>query len=158
MLDLDVAVTGIKQVVSRIDRLTAGLEDMRPLFQELRRDFNMREFSWFGTEGDGWVPLSPRYAAWKDRLYPGQPIMVLRGDLRDDMLLEGSESVDEIHRDRARFGSRRVYARAQHAGRPEINLPARPLMPPTEEFEGVWGEIAREWAGEVVRDEWGRLR
>lgn len=49
----------------------------------------------FDTEGSGpnagaWPQLSEAYAAWKEGRYPGQPILVATGALRDALTVDGS--------------------------------------------------------------------
>lgn len=70
----------------QVDRTLLGLadraRDMRPVWDELERRFTDFEEKWFGSEGDGtWAPLSPSYRAWKEKHFPGEPILQRQRDL-----------------------------------------------------------------------------
>lgn len=75
------------------DRTLSGLaeraEDLRPVWDSLADRFENAEKRQFRSEGrygsGGWQPLSDDYAAWKDRVAPGKPIMELTGDLKKDL-------------------------------------------------------------------------
>ena len=45
-----------------------------------------QQFATEGRRAGGWPPLSPRYAAWKARHYPGRPILVLTGAMKEAAL------------------------------------------------------------------------
>lgn len=52
------------------------LRDTRPPLERIRDDFYDMEKAWFESEGGSqWQALSPRYAAWKNRTYPGKTIL-----------------------------------------------------------------------------------
>ena len=79
---------GDEQVNRTIARVQDNVTDVSPAWEEMARDFMGVEAQQFGSGGmfsGGWSPLSPRYAAWKAKNYPGQPIMVLTGALRDQL-------------------------------------------------------------------------
>lgn len=60
-------------------------EDARPVWDVLADRFAILERRQFRSQGahasGGWSPLSPRYAAWKARHYPGQTILRRTDDL-----------------------------------------------------------------------------
>ncbi len=72
-----------------LDRTLVGIQgnarNAEPAFHTLAESFVRAERRQFRTEGaygsGGWAPLSPRYAEWKERHYPGQPIIQRTGDL-----------------------------------------------------------------------------
>lgn len=76
---------GDQQLERTLDRFGDAAEDMRPAWDAIAEDFADVERRQFSTEGGygsgGWAPLSPRYAAWKARAYPGKPILQREGDL-----------------------------------------------------------------------------
>jgi len=49
-------------------------------------------------DGADWAELSERYARWKDAHYPGRPISVLTGHMRDPVQLNGQ--LTYVSRDR----------------------------------------------------------
>lgn len=93
-------------------------EDMRPAFEAIADVFLESERRQFATEGrwgsGGWAPLSPDYARWKARHYPGQPI--LRRD--DDLFrsLTSGPAVRRIERDRVWLGSDVDHGRYHQLG------------------------------------------
>ena len=62
------------------------IEDWRPVWSDVIHKFKSHESYHLRTEGTAtgrkFVKLSPAYKAWKDRHYPGKPIMTLTGALR----------------------------------------------------------------------------
>jgi hypothetical protein len=66
----------------QLDRTLARFEaadDARPAWEALARKFAAMERRQFSTEGaygsGGWPDLSDKYAAWKERHYPGKTIL-----------------------------------------------------------------------------------
>lgn len=94
----------------------------------------------FDKKGDPkrWVKLSPKYFAWKNRRYPGRPLLVLNGHLRNAVTKEYSQY--QYHRKNktlAEIGTKELpYARVHQFGffgsqigrRVTINIPARPYV------------------------------
>jgi phage gpG-like protein len=76
---LHFSVWGDEQINRTLDRFVEAAEDMRPVWEVLRDRFLRLEGKQFRTEGGyasgGWPPLSPRYAAWKSRNFPGKTIL-----------------------------------------------------------------------------------
>lgn len=83
MLTLTVNAFGDIQLARGIERFTEGIQDFRPAFEEMRLDFFQIEAEQFSTQGGRsghpWAALSPDYAAWKAKHYPGMPILQLSG-------------------------------------------------------------------------------
>jgi len=70
----------------QVDRTLLGFadraRDMRPAWDELEKRFTEWEEDWFASEGNGtWAPLSPSYRAWKEKHFPGEPILHREGIL-----------------------------------------------------------------------------
>lgn len=126
----------------QVDRTLAGLEDraedVSEAWEAIADRFLGAEARQFSSEGGygsaGWSPLSPRYAAWKARHYPGAPILVRTGELRRT-LTEGPE-VRVIAPHDAWIGSAVPYGRFHQAG---DGVPRRrPVeMPESERREWV---------------------
>lgn len=80
-------VYGDVQLERTLERFASAAEDMRPAWETLRQRFLEAERRQFASQGGygsgGWPALSPAYAAWKARNYPGQTIL-----RRDDELFE----------------------------------------------------------------------
>jgi phage gpG-like protein len=69
----------------------------------------------------GWAPLSLNYKAWKDRNYPGQPILRLTGKMQDDTKIKPDRGVGLFS---ARMGA--SYGRYHMTG--TRYMPARPWL------------------------------
>lgn len=77
-------VYGDTQVDRSIARVENAAADMRPVWEVLRARFlrlEARQFATEGTYSGGWPALSPPYAAWKARAYPGKTILRRTDDL-----------------------------------------------------------------------------
>lgn len=83
------AVEGDVQIDRTLVRFHENASDARPLWDHLADRFGALERRQFDSEGrygsGGWPALSPRYAAWKARHYPGKRILERDGDLRDSL-------------------------------------------------------------------------
>lgn len=65
----------------------------------------------FILKGSGkYAPLSPKYKLRKNRIAPGQPILVLRGDLRDSVVGITPDSIVDVSKDNAVVGTKAVPA------------------------------------------------
>lgn len=72
---------------ANVNALAAFLEDLRPFWPLLTREWIAWASEQFESEGDyalghEWAPLSPAYAAWKATHYPGKSILIATGDMR----------------------------------------------------------------------------
>jgi phage gpG-like protein len=110
---------GEAQVSRTIRRVGENVEDLRPAYDAIADLVVAENRRNFDTEGGhasgGWAPLSPKYAAWKARHYPGKPILELTGDLRDD-LTERPMGVEVIEPQTIRLGSTLRYGGYHQAG------------------------------------------
>lgn len=86
MLELTIEETGFKDMIVGFDRLIAGVKDFRPVWDEVQQEFYRIEERAFTSQGSSqgkkWRALSPGYAKWKARKYPGRTILEREGDLR----------------------------------------------------------------------------
>lgn len=81
---MTVVVKGITQANDKLEAFAAKLEAPVPMFEEISRELAAAEQQWFSSEGAGsWEPLSLEYAERKAQEFPGQPILVASGELRD---------------------------------------------------------------------------
>lgn len=81
---MTVVVKGISQANRKLESFAAKLEAPLPMFEEISRELAIAEQAWFTSEGSGsWEPLSLQYAERKATEFPGQPILVASGELRD---------------------------------------------------------------------------
>jgi len=108
------------------------IADWQPTFQTVVGIFRRHERGHFSSEGAStgalWAALSPAYAAWKERNYPGHPILVLRGRLQAALVDgRGPGAIEKIGPKRLEIGvdgAAIPYAAAHAKG--NQRLPARP--------------------------------
>lgn len=131
---------GEVQLDRTLARLGEHIGDARPAWRALATRFGVLNAAQFATEGltgsGGWQALSPDYAAWKARHYPGRPILERTGDLKRSLTRRpfGVEVLED------RFmvlGSDVDYGRYHQAGGPRLPQ-RRPVELPESE--------RREWA------------
>jgi phage gpG-like protein len=83
------SIEGDVQIDRTLARFADNVGDAQPVWNALADRFVNVERRQFATEGaygsGGWQALSPRYAAWKARHYPGKPILQREGDLIDSL-------------------------------------------------------------------------
>jgi phage gpG-like protein len=63
-----------------------------------------------------WRPLTEAYAEWKSRVYPGRPILVQRGDLRESLLGQTYATIKDIRSNSAAFGTSHYLAEKHQKG------------------------------------------
>ena len=77
---------GDQQVDRTLARVQDDINDFRPAWEAIADDFVSIEQAQFASQGatgsGGWAPLSPIYAAWKARHYPGKPTLERTGQLK----------------------------------------------------------------------------
>jgi len=93
-------VLGEMQLQRALQGRIAATSDLSPAFAQIADNFVEGEEQVFAREGayDGalpWASLSPAYAAWKARHYPGARILHASGRLEDAMT-GGAGSIREI--------------------------------------------------------------
>lgn len=88
-LRLTFTIEGDTQLDRTLARFADNLGDASQLWDALADRFASVEARQFASEGayasGGWPALSPAYAAWKARHYPGKPILERTGDLKDSL-------------------------------------------------------------------------
>lgn len=87
MIAISVRIDGDEALNRVLDGWTRKIEDWQPAWRQIVLDH--RETSMLQFVGDGrvdglsrYAPLSPRYARWKARRYPGRPILTASGRLQ----------------------------------------------------------------------------
>lgn len=133
----------------QIDRTLADIDDrvtdLRPLWDTLADRFAALEQRQFSSEGaygsGGWTALSPRYAVWKARHYPGKTIL-RRTDELYASLTERPLGIEIIEARFAVFGSDVPHGGYHQKG---DGVPQRrPVeLPETERIE--WARAAQRF-------------
>lgn len=112
-------IEGETQIDRTLARFADNVGDARTLWDKLATRFASVERRQFASEGGygsgGWPALSPKYAAWKARHYPGKPILEREGNLRAS-LTERPFGVEVIEAGFMVLGSGIDYGRYHQAG------------------------------------------
>lgn len=131
---LAVKTRGIAESRAPLQRLAERLSHLEWFWAEVVEAFTSREQRWFASSGDGgWPPLSPTYAAWKATVAPGQPLLVLSGDMRDQ-LTSPEKTVLFTSPRMIILGSSLPYAGYHHTG--TATMPKRDPLIPGERLAG----------------------
>jgi len=104
----ELTVDGEKQLDRALSRFGEHLGDLSPFFEEvanLLTDIVEAQFSEQGGRTGQWQSLSPQYAKWKARIFPGQPILVATGRMRESLIGRTGDSIREISSNEMRWGS-----------------------------------------------------
>lgn len=128
-------VEGETQIDRTLARFADNVTDAVPLWDKLADRFASVERRQFDSEGaygsGGWPALSPAYAAWKARAYPGKPIL-RRTDELYNSLTRRPFGVEVIEPGFMVVGSGIDYGRFHQAGAPPLPQ-RRPVELPESE-------------------------
>jgi phage gpG-like protein len=117
---LEINVAGIDVMARQLARYIDRVDDLRPALHRIARNLAAHNAENFDTEGvtgvyGRWAPLSPKYRAWKEKHYPGKPILVRTGALRRE--LTGSPlGIEDVTTRSIRMGTNVPYARYHQTG------------------------------------------
>ncbi len=130
-----------------LDRFSDNIGNARPVFDAMADEFGLSmraQFSQQGAHtGAKWAPLSPAYAAWKSKRYPGKPIMELTGDLKKS-LTNRSFGVERITNLGMTVGTDIPYAIYHQRDTPI--MPKRELIgPPPMMRQKKYAKILQGW-------------
>ena len=132
-LEMEPDARDIEMAFSKWARL---IDDFGPVFQDVVKLFRKHEARQFSTEGKAtggkWTALSPAYATWKKKNFPGRPILQRSGALLNALARGGPGSITKIGKAEMVIGldsSTRIgkYGEAHSRG---VNKPGRPYLPP----------------------------
>jgi len=148
----EIEIAGEKQISRVLEGIEARAEDLRPVWDVIAQDFGRivaRQFATEGGLGRPWPPLSPAYAAWKARHYPGRPILVRTGRLKESLVGRTIDTVDERTRDSLTLGTAVPYAIYHQKGTKK--MPPRPPIVIPEAAKDRWARAIHEfvWTGDV---------
>jgi len=130
------------EVAFGIEKWANLLDSFEDVFRRVVALFRAHERKHFDTEGTYTGPkfaeLSAAYSAWKEDNFPGRPILVQTGALRDALAFGGPGSIEDIGPRRLRVGVDEgaiPYAAAHAFGLG--HMPERPLIRFDGSFTGT---------------------
>ncbi len=145
-LVFEINILGELQVARMLEGVKYRTSDLRPVWAAIADDFLQIEARQFATEGGlgrPWPPLSPAYAAWKAKHYPGAPILVRTGRLRASLTSRGGDHVEAIEPQMLKIGTAVPYARFHQTG--TKRMPPRPPIVIPEEAKDRWVRLIQAY-------------
>lgn len=149
---LEISVAGINVVKRDLLRFADRAQNIAPARDEIARilaEDNRRNFESEGAAGSygRWKPLSPAYARWKQRHYPGRKILVRTGKLSES-LTRVPMGIQDATRDRITLGTDIYYAQYHQTG--GRRLPRRPPIALTEQVKRDMVKVLERYLVENV--------
>ena len=131
-------IEGEKQISRVLPNIGNQVHDWTPAFAEtarrLKAKFSKEAFVTQGASvGAPWAPLSPEYAAWKAKRYPGKGILVRTGKMQKSFVTQYGAMEASITNPTA-------YFKYHQSNAPRSRLPRRMMMYLTN---GTRSEIVR---------------
>lgn len=121
MTEISVTITGDKEVLAHLRKVGNGVINLRQPMSEIGRDltgfFSGQVFaSRGGIIGESWAKLSPAYARYKAKTYPGRPPLVRTGEMQRSFKSRATATSVEVyntakHFDYHQLGTRKMPAR-----------------------------------------------
>lgn len=147
MVTVQFGVTGHRAFNLTLERFQMNAQDASPALDRMadhQRGVWVKQFNSEGSySGDRWQALSPAYAAWKAKRYPGKPILQRTGDMMAGFT-QRPFAVEVIENDFMVIGSADPKAKFhQHGGG---RLPQRKIVTRTRPADAkVFAKILQEW-------------
>ncbi len=153
-MKFDIKLTAEAQ--AKVDGLLiAGKIDLRPTLavigigyrKEVQQIFSKKQSR---EEGLRWPQLSDNpkgkgYKTWKEKHFPGKPLLVRTGKLLASMTQEGAEgNITIIGKSGATFGTSISYGIYHDSDEPRKNLPRRNFSTPSDRRLIIWLEQIRK--------------
>lgn len=154
MVVIEIQTLGEERLIRGFNRFLEDVKDIRPALYEIQKDFyamNERNFSAQGKPVP-FPPLSPRYAEWKSKHFPGKPIMRATDKLFNSLTgvnqEDAQDTIADVKKMSARFGTRVGYALRHQLG---YDMPMRKIVQLEEESKRRWTHIIHRYAQKSAR-------
>jgi phage gpG-like protein len=129
---LVIELEGQREFDRTFTRFTENLRDFRQLWPSVisvLRKISEEQFAFEGRGKSGaWQPLSPKYAAWKEKNYPGSPILQRTGALQLSLTSNTAHSIVRAGKEELEFGTTLRYGIYHQSRKPRKRLPRRPIF------------------------------
>lgn len=140
---ISMAMMGASGLAVRLQGLQQALGNLAPAWRGPVHDIFTRFITIHFTSqgqysGEAWKPLSPSYAAWKEKHYPGMGILRRQDRLFKSLTEPGREHILRVYPDSVEYGTRvpySVYHQAKDRGK--ATFPRRLVIPPLTKAEGA---------------------
>lgn len=157
-------VVGGQDSLKGLVALGDAIKDLRPFWRDVfaPKYFGMVQ-DLFATGGrarggngrfksGAWAPLSTKYAAWKRVAYPGRPLLVREGTLRESVTWHsgaglGAGGFFDARRDSVVAGTTVAHGKYHMDG--SKRMPARPFLPTPD--PAVFAPLMQRWIIRAAR-------
>lgn len=146
-------VMGEEVLARALSRFGEGISDFRPAWDSIHLNFIQIEEQQFESEGTRggalWPPLSPTYAAWKQKYFPGRPLLQLTGTMWGQLAV-GTGLLVEKQPMLLRMVPTVPYAKYHQTG--TSHMPARKPVVLTEEDKMGWMKILHNYVYDKAKE------
>jgi len=153
LLTIRVTIMGEEVVARALSRFGEGIKDFRPAWEQIQINFAEIEEQQFATQGarggTPWAPLSPNYAAWKEKYFPGLPILQLTRTMWGQFAV-GTGMIADIMPMYMRLAPTLDYPLYHQRG--TAHMPARRVVQLTEEDKRGWMKILHNYVYDKARE------
>lgn len=127
MIRFTADVLGVTQLDRALSRLSVRTSNLIRPFEEVGSLLRDQLKERFDAEGHGWQKLSTRYAAWKEKKYPGKTILRRTDRMYSSLVRKNAPgNVSQVRAMDAAFGTTVPYARHHQTGTGQ--MPAREIF------------------------------
>ena len=154
---LSFEVMGDKQVARGFSRFAGEVKDISDAFREIAKDFKEIEKKQFDSEGGygsgGWKPLAASTLRQKARLGHPSDILVATGAMRDSLVGNTGDTIEEVKPKSLRVGTKRGYARYHQKSASK----RRPVIELTSGDKTRWSKIIQRYLVKNIKKEFGGI-
>lgn len=139
-----------------LQRFTEGISDWTLYWQDYflpawYRSMGAQFETQGASSGDSWPALNAKYAAWKQRHWPGLPTNVLSGALRESLTFpDDPNAVMDITPTSLRVGTSVSYGTYVQMGTRRI--PRRPVLRLSESFAILAARLLQEFGVKTAKE------
>ena len=125
-MPIRIEIQGTEQLSKAFTELSRRIGDLTPVWPRVAQIFYERERQLFDSQGEGnWVQLSARYGRWKQKHFPGYPLLQRTTEMAVSLTNRSSPfSVLDMRPKNFAVGTSVPYAQFHQTG--TSRMPARP--------------------------------
>lgn len=152
---LRIEIPGQAPLIRGLSRFAEGINDFSPYWQDYLlpawyRSVGSHYETQGATTGERWAPLTARYAAWKQKHWPGMPIGVLTGDTKASVTNQSdANAVVTISPKQLTVGTRVPYA--MYLQRGTKRMVARPPLRASDMFATQAARLLQEFGVKAAK-------
>lgn len=125
--------TKYNEILNKIQSLGSRIDNMKPVWEKFENFYkNEQTKKFFDSKGkilgSKWQNLSPAYEKWKKKNYPGRPLLVLTGKMKE-ATMGGAGWFSNKTKNKMSFGIRgEAYYPVHQYGSLKKKIPQRPFL------------------------------